>query len=60
VKFDTITKVWDAIQISSHVKLERSTLQRASFPPSTHCPFNALPSASSTDQLPTDSVEENR
>lgn len=61
VKFDTVTKAWDATQISSHAKLERSTLQRASFPPSTHYhPFNPLPSASSTDQLPTDSVGENR
>src|SRR4051794_40337790 len=59
-KFDTITEAWDAIQVSSHVKSERSTLQRAGFLPSTHRhPFGPLPttpSTPSTDQLHTDSV----
>jgi hypothetical protein len=58
-KFDTITKAWDAIQVSSHVKSERSMLQRAGFlPPTPRHPFDPLPSAPSTDQLHTDSVEE--
>lgn len=59
-KFDTVTKAWDAIQVSNHVKSEQSTLQRATSPPSIHHHlFSPFPSAPSTGQLPTGSVEGN-